>query len=411
MNIAIWGLGVSGLSSLRFLAQKTQHKLYIINQGDVSSWITDEILTYVSQEACLSQDNALELTGMLDLIVLSPGIDPRQEIFQNFLEVETICEVELAFRYLKKDAKYIALTGTNGKTTTVTLITKALEAAGKNVFLGGNIGTPLCEALLLDEEFDFYVLELSSFQISLLKDFHPQIAIVLNITKSHMERYDSIQEYIDAKLALGNNLTTNDLWIAPSEYINTSSSATKKEIQMISGYSFEHSILVGNHYKLNFFVVEQVLNFFDLDSQKIIQNLINTFSGVKYRLEYLGEFKGAKIYNDAKSTNTSSTYSAISAFKDKKVACLLGGKLRDLSQNLKELECDDVDFYGFGEAKDFISTQLKCIIADTLSSLILELDFEKYDVVVFSPAFPSFDQYKNYVERGKDFENLIQKLI
>ena len=206
MKIAIWGLGVTGRAVLDYCIRNNYEDVIVINRGDPSSW--GEEISYL----CVSEEKAFKELNNIDQIIVSPGVDlksPRISDFRN-KNIPIIGEIEFAFQKMR-NGKIIAVTGTNGKTTTVKLIAKALELAGKKVFLGGNIGTPFIDAFKLDDDFDFYVLELSSFQLETIVNFRPDIAAILNITESHMERYQSFEEYKQAKHNIFNNMTKRQL--------------------------------------------------------------------------------------------------------------------------------------------------------------------------------------------------------
>lgn len=414
MNIAIWGLGVSGISALRYLSRNTSHQLYAINQGSVDSWAQKrEVTQFISENNCFDQaDISKDLH--LDLIILSPGIDPEIPELRPFNQVEKICEVELAFRESKRNLPIIAVTGTNGKTTTVTLISEALKLAGKRVFLGGNIGTPFCDFVEDEVQYDVVVLELSSFQLELLDSFRANIACILNITPSHMERYQGFNDYESAKLNIVSNQNENDWYIAPAKYLDQASAARKIELAKLSGHKWEHSVLKGEHHKFNFYIVEKVLEYFHFSPKDIVQNLIDSFRGVSYRLQYLGEIEAAKFYNDAKSTNTEATLTALKSFSDTGVVLILGGKRRDGIQDLSAIK----DFksikkiYAIGDAQEEINSQLgqdfEVYLAGDLESAFIN-SVKDGVTVLFSPAYPSFDQYKNYIARGEHFDNLFLK--
>lgn len=413
MNIAIWGMGVSGISALKYLTKLNKDQLFLINQGDSRTWNRrEEILSIAPNSSCYSEVEAAgELYKKIDLIVLAPGIDPENEYLQKFKDVKKICEIELVFE--KVNCPIIALTGTNGKTTTVTMIKEALNYADKKVFLGGNIGTPLCEMFLNEEKFDFIVLELSSFQLELMDKFRANIAVVLNITKSHMERYKSFSEYKEAKLNIVNNQKETDLFIAPKEFFDIDCKSQKEELTPTSDFDFSNSHLFGEHYKINISVVKKVLSFFDIsNTDKIVQSLVDNFMGVEFRLQFLRDYKNVQIFNDGKSTNTAATISALNSFKTKKIGLILGGKLRDLTQDFSFVnDLENVEVYSFGEASKFIGKQVKsCREFELLNDVVLNIDWNSLDVLLFSPAFPSFDHYKNYIERAKHFDELINSL-
>ena len=411
MNIAIWGLGVSGLATVKYLAKTKESTIYLINQGDPESWHDwSSINKLIPKDRCFNQDQAFKLKDQIDTIILSPGIDPRIEALQDFKNIEKICDVELVFKNC--NIPIIAVTGTNGKTTTCTIIAEALERYGKRVFLGGNIGIPACEYFLSEKKYDVAVLELSSFQIQLLKDFHPQVAIILNIDKSHMERYDHLDDYKNAKLLLAKNLKEGDYFIAPSDFHYVGKKARQIVIKKSEKLQFDKMKCVGEHYQSTYFIVEQILNYFQIVDLSLLQRLVNEFPGVHYRIEFKKDYKGLKIYNDGKSTNTASTVLALSQFKYKKVALLLGGKLRDKSQELKSILAIDCELqvFSFGDAASYIQESIGGEKFENLENCLNEVVGSDFEILLFSPAFPSFDQYKNYIDRAEHFNQIIDNL-
>ena len=409
MNIAIWGLGKSGHSALNYL-RTTEHQLFVINMGEVDSWGSTVSLAV---ENCFEQNESLKSLE-LDQIILSPGVDRKHELVKHFIDlgVEVISEVELAFR--NQNLPLIAITGTNGKTTTTTLIQTALEMSGKKVFCGGNIGTPFCDMLTSGEAYDIAVLELSSFQLESMPSFHANIAIILNINESHMERYNHFHEYEGAKLNIANNQTEKDLIIAPQKYLEHFNVQQKSPIEKLMTLDMSTSKLVGEHHRENLFCVEKTLEFLQIqDAHKLTQDLANSFAGVEFRLQFIAKKNGLEIFNDAKSTNPFATQSAILSLGERDITLIMGGKLRsdkiELKDTFKDLKTIK-KIFAIGEARHIIESELseffdvQCF--ETLSDVIR--DFNKGEgCLLFSPGFPSFDQYNNYTERGKDFNYLV----
>ena len=414
MNIAIWGLGVSGKSTLKYLSSQSDNTLYVIDAGPKEIWY-QEIKEYISIDKCFHQSE-IPQGIVLDRIILSPGIDPEIKELLPYKGTEKNCEIELAFESC--DLPIIGITGTNGKTTTATLMSMAFEKAGKSVFLGGNIGVPFCEIFNSKKKFDLVVLELSSFQLELLNKFRARIAIILNITESHMERYSKFIDYENAKLNIVNNQDHNDFFIAPKKYLEKETLANKILLEKTEQFDFSKSRLVGDHYKYNFSVILESLRAFDIPKpENIIQELINTFEGVKFRLQFVGEKNEILFYNDAKSTNSAATLSALDAFKNDKVTLILGGKLRDEIPKLKSVFSGLKNIkriMAFGEAGSIIVDQLKdeydICLCSNLSDVMEKIDKSIDRLVLFSPAFPSFDLYRNYVERGEDFSEKVNLL-
>ncbi len=426
-------MGKSGKSALK-LAKKYKQDFYAVNKGDPKSWWEAEGLQDVCGTcSCFSEDDFANHFSKMDEIVISPGIPTTHPALVKAVEkgVPIISEIEYAYRYTK-DIPVIAITGTNGKTTTTTMIYEALKLAGKNVFCGGNIGIPYCDLALSEEKVDFAVIEVSSFQLETIKEFHPKIGLILNIFPNHSERYDDVHDYAKAKFRMLLNMDSSDHLILGTEnhYLEDikhhpaqKTYFTKGNLpsKFLSTFDFSKARVKGEHNEANFYAAYEVLRLLNIDDiDSLFQKFIETFSGVAHRLEFVLEKDGLCIYNDAKSTNALATTTAIKAFKDAKepLYLILGGKLRNESDRLLP------DLLPFKNKIEKIYT-----IGDVTERLFQELgnDFKvekSHDLktvlqmvkglkgnLVFSPAFPSFDQFKNYVDRGEKFKAWARELI
>ncbi|MFT6602644.1 MAG: UDP-N-acetylmuramoylalanine--D-glutamate ligase [Bacteriovoracaceae bacterium] len=204
-RIVVFGLGVSGMGALRFLKDK-EATLWAINQGEPSSWSDfQEVAGITTIENCLceSDPKALELCQKADLVILSPGI-PRDHAVLSKCSAPIWSEIELAYQFAK--APIIAITGTNGKTTTVSFLDHLLKGLGKKVFTGGNIGVAFCDHVRSNQEVDYILLELSSFQLESTFDFKPDVAVLLNIFPNHGERYSKNDDYAKAKFNINKKM-------------------------------------------------------------------------------------------------------------------------------------------------------------------------------------------------------------
>lgn len=425
-NVAIFGMGKSGKAALK-LAKKLNQQYYAVNKGPVESWWEKEQLEEICGTcSCFSEDDFAQHFHKMDEIIISPGIPTSHPSLQKAVEkgVPILSEIEYAFRH-SSHIPVIAITGTNGKTTTTTMIAEALKKAGKQVFCGGNIGTPYCDLVLSEEEVDYAVIEVSSFQLETIKDFHPAIGLLLNIFPNHSERYEAVHDYAKAKFRMLLNMTGEDHLILGTEnpYLDDIKDHPAKRTYFTKGslpedfkklFDFSKAKARGEHNEANFFAAYEVLRLLQIPHlQEIFQEFINEFPGVAHRLEFVLSKDGLTLYNDAKSTNSLATSTAIKAFNDSEepLYLILGGKLRNESDRLLP---DLIPFKG-KIAKIFT-------IGDVTERLYEELgkDFEvvkAYDLkgvfekakglegnLVFSPAFPSFDQFKNYVDRGEKFK-------
>jgi UDP-N-acetylmuramoylalanine--D-glutamate ligase len=432
-KVAVFGMGKSGKAAVA-LARQLGLEVYAVNQGNVSQWYETEGLSeLLDKNFCFCQEEFVAKFVEMDEIILSPGIPLYHPALKLALSkgISIISEIEFAYRQTRH-IPVIAITGTNGKTTTTTMITEALKKSGKKVFCGGNIGVPYCELPLSGEVVDYAVIEVSSFQLETINEFHPTIGLILNIFPNHSERYDSVEAYALAKFQLLKNMTTKDHLILGTEnsYLEKIKNHQTEKIFFTKGalpaefkgvFDFTHTRARGEHNEANFFAAYEVLRLLKIPGlQTIFQEFINEFCGVPHRLEYVLEKEGLTIYNDAKSTNSLATTTAIAAFKDdpSPLYLILGGKLRSESDQLLP------ELLPFKQQIRKIYT-----IGDVTERLYQELhrDFEverAYDVatvfkmvkglkgnLVFSPAFPSFDQFKNYVDRGEKFKSWARELF
>ncbi|MFP5386372.1 MAG: UDP-N-acetylmuramoyl-L-alanine--D-glutamate ligase [Bacteriovoracia bacterium] len=425
-NVAIFGMGKSGKAALK-LAKKLNLQYYAVNKGPVETWWENEQLGEICGTCyCFSEDDFAQHFHKMDEIIISPGIPTTHPSLQKAVEkgVPIISEIEFAFRHSSR-IPVIAITGTNGKTTTTTMITEALKKAGKKVFCGGNIGTPYCDLVLSGEKVDYAVIEVSSFQLETIKDFHPVIGLILNIFPNHSERYEAVHDYAKAKFRMLLNMTADDHLILGTEnpYLDDIKDHPAKRTYFTKGslprdfkrlFDFSQARARGEHNEANFFAAYEVLKLLQIpDLQKVFQEFINEFTGVAHRLEYVLSHNGLTLYNDAKSTNSLATLTAIKAFQDSEepLYLILGGKLRNESDKLLP---DLLPFKGkietiftIGDVSERLYEELRQDF-DVVRAYDLKGVFEKVKGLkgnlVFSPAFPSFDQFKNYVDRGEKFK-------
>ncbi|MBT5093283.1 MAG: UDP-N-acetylmuramoyl-L-alanine--D-glutamate ligase, partial [Halobacteriovoraceae bacterium] len=337
-------------------------------------------------------------------------------------------EIELASQDIQ--VPIIAVTGTNGKTTTVTMMGEILRAMGKEVRLGGNIGTPLCEIIERGEhrDLDVLILELSSFQLESLFDFHPQVAVFLNIFQNHGERYHSIEDYLAAKKRIANNLSNDDLLLygpqteladwAEGLNLPAVGSTPKLLEEFEAAYDFGQMKIPGAHNISNFFfAVQAIKHLFPLEKE-YVQKVVKSFNGVEHRIEFVATDTDLLIYNDSKSTNWDATFVALDSMPAGELTLLLGGKLRGEGdcppqKVIKLLRQRKPNIILFGEARQelteiFENNKIPCTSFESLEDF-----FEKVkprdcgDLLLLAPAFPSFDQFENYAKRGEVFKSLV----
>lgn len=432
-KVAIFGMGKSGKAALK-LAKKYKQDFYVVNKGDVKTWWESEELQDICGTcSCFSEDDFAQHFHKMDEIVISPGISTKHPALKLAIEkgVPIISEIEYAYRYCS-DTPVIAITGTNGKTTTTTMIAESLKMAGKKVFCGGNIGTPYCDLSLSEEKVDFAVIEVSSFQLETIKTFHPKIGLILNIFPNHSERYDNVHDYAKAKFRLLSNMTKENYLIigTENEYLDDIKdhpvqkkyfTKGKLPVEFKKKFSFDKALVTGEHNEANFFATYEVLKTIGIENlDSLFQDFINKFPGVAHRLEFVLEADGLKIYNDAKSTNGLATTTAIKAFKDSSAPfyLILGGKLRNESDkilpDLLPFKGQITKIFTIGDVTERLYEELRQdFVVEKAYDLkrVFEMVKGLKGHLIFSPAFPSFDQFKNYVDRGEKFKAMARESL
>ena len=432
-KVAIFGMGKSGQAAVA-LAKKLRQDIYAVNRGKPEDWYHAENLDKLLEIcSCYSEEDFAQHFHKMDEIVISPGIPVTHPSLAKAVEkgVPILSEIEYAWRVCR-EVPVIAITGSNGKTTTTTMIAEALKKAGKKVFCGGNIGIPYCDLPLSGDKPDYAVIEVSSFQLETIHDFHPVIGLILNIVPNHGERYDSVNDYAKAKFRLLKNMTAQDYLILGTEnsYLDYVKDCeipknlfTKGKLPAEFRFDFSNAKVKGEHNEANFYAAWKVLERLKIpDLQNLFQEFINEFPGVAHRLEFVLSKNGLSIYNDAKSTNLTATETAIKAFKNdpSPLHLILGGKLRNESDKMLPGLLpykDEIDtIFTIGDVTERVFEELKehflVVKAKDLKTVfeIAKTSSLKGNLV-FSPGFPSFDQFKNYVDRGEKFKQWARETI
>ncbi len=377
------------------------------------------------------------------LVALSPGVDINSPALASAKErgVEIISELELAFRF--NDAPVIAVTGTNGKSATTTLIGEILQNAGKDIAVGGNIGTPFI-SLVNGNEKKWMVLEVSSFQLEAIDTFHPRIALVLNISPDHLDRHKTLDRYTAIKEYIAVNQTEQDFLILNHDDPITRSLGDGKKARKFY-FSAQAKIQDGAFIEngsirtmrdgtekticpvesLNPAVQWQVENILaaviaaDLAGveSSIIADTVQNFSGLEHRMEWVRNINGVDFINDSKGTNVGSVHKTLGSL-DRPVILIIGGQDKggDFSP-LKELFKAKVKHMVLlGEAKPKIRKVLNGSFSYTEAGTLEEAVSDAYskaasgDIVLLSPGCASFDMFRDYAERGHQFKNFVGKL-
>ena len=424
-RIVVLGAGESG-SGAAILAKEKGFDVFVSDCGT----ITEPYRALLDQHGIAWEDgkHSEELILNADEIVKSPGIPLNAPLIQKLQAQGTpiISEIEFAARYTH--AKMICITGSNGKTTTTSLIFYILKQAGLNVGLAGNIGNSLA-LQVAHEDHDYYVIELSSFQLDNMYDFKADIAILLNITPDHLDRYDyQFQNYIDAKFRITRNQTADDAFIYWAE--DPVIDREMKKLQLgatLYPYGFtqpnplpvgeEELALHGKHNVLNSMAATIAANVVGI-KKDIIRESLKTFQGVEHRLQYVATIKGVRYINDSKATNVNSCWYALESMTTPTVL-ILGGKDKgnDYSEidELVRQKCHTLIFMGLHNEKlreHFGSFGLNIIDTDNLHDAIQGAYNAAHegDTVLLSPCCASFDLFKSYEDRGEQFMEAVKNL-
>jgi UDP-N-acetylmuramoylalanine--D-glutamate ligase len=372
-------------------------------------------------------------------VIVSPGIPLQSPVILELKKrkIHLISEIEFGYQIKHPGSKIIAITGSNGKSTTVSLIHHILQTAGFHSILAGNIGTAFTSFSIEKEGIDFIVLEISSFQLDLIQDFHPNIAAVLNITPDHLNRYESFADYIQSKFKIFQNIRESDTAIInasdevicnyakelnihfryfglnnPSEFTLFSNNYQFKN----SIYTLQNSKLAGVHNLMNSMAAVMAIDDF-VDDKELIQRAITSFQPLPHRLEECRTVNGITFINDSKATNTDSVKYALTSF-DKPVRLILGGsdKGEDFRILNPLLKTQAKKIYLIGETQDKMTQAFHgiCEIETfvTFSDCIEKAftDSQAGDIILLSPACASYDMFINYEDRGNQFKEIVRNL-
>ncbi|MCF7728962.1 MAG: UDP-N-acetylmuramoyl-L-alanine--D-glutamate ligase, partial [Chthoniobacterales bacterium] len=430
----VLGMGKSGLAAARLLFQKGAI-VSVVDSGTSESLkekrallSSDKIKVYLGAEA--ENDPTI-----YDLAILSPGIPLTAPLVTNVTRKGTpvLGELELASSFTSRPL--IAITGTNGKTTTTELTTRVLQGAGLRTIACGNIGLPFSEALLLSDQLDLFVIEVSSFQLEGVETFHPHVAVWLNLTPNHLDRYQSIEEYRAAKLRIFKNLKEEDSAVIPFSFDRISAGIkarciTFSTITQEADFSFSNNLL--------FYKQEPFLNIQETHLRGLhnVENLMAAFAvgialkqplesmskAIKdytppaHRCEWVAENNGILWINDSKSTTLDALEKAIlSIDKSRPIILIAGGKNKGSSfKPLLPLIQDRVKVaILIGELKKSIASEwnmIRSYQADTVEEAVSKAEeIARFgDAILFSPGTSSYDMFTNYEERGNCFKKAVQ---
>lgn len=428
-EVTVFGIGKSGIAIAQKLLPLGAH-IFITDSSPKEKIKSELIKDLESLGAQIETGgHTSKCIEKANLVVLSPGVNPDIPILHEARQkgIPIISEVELAARFFTKPI--IAVTGTNGKTTTTTLIGEFLKAAGKKTAVAGNIGTPLVS--VDDSQLDFIVAEISSYQLETVVSFRPWISIFLNLTEDHITRHKTMENYGDIKSRVFTNQKKTDYLIYNADDPLVSNLVKKSEARLIpisQAHAQEIIPLPLNEIKIkgahnieNAMAAVSAAKLAGVPNAVIAQ-VLKTFAGVEHRIEYVVEKNGVRFYNDSKATNTDSTIIALKALgSDKKnIVLLLGGrdKMGDLSGMCELIKKTAKAVVLIGEAADRFEKALK---KSGFNNIIRASDFktavtsayrsaQANDIVLLSPACASFDMFASFEDRGEQFKALVKQL-
>ena len=444
--IVVLGAGESGTGAA-LLAQKMGYAIFVSDFGPIAYQYKKELEQAVIpfEENQHTEDRILTANE----VIKSPGIPDKAPIIKKLIErnIPIISEIEFASRYTK--AKLISITGSNGKTTTTMLTYHILRSAGLNVGLAGNIGKSFAKQVAF-EDFEYYVLEISSFMLDNMYSFKADIAVLLNITPDHLDRYDyKMENYSDSKFRIIQNQQVDDVFIYCADDEEVKKGLSKRIInsktypfsiektlehgaflqgeqiiinlhhtnQEFLTMSLKDLALQGKHNMYNSMASGIVAKVLELRNETIRESM-GSFTNIEHRLEHVAKISGIDFINDSKATNVNSTWYALESMPGD-VVLILGGvdkgndyrMLKDLVKSkVKSIVCLGKDNKSIHEAfEDDVEVIVNTFSANEAVQIAYHLA-KKGDTVLLSPACASFDLFKNYEDRGNQFKKAVKEL-
>ncbi|RPI15261.1 MAG: UDP-N-acetylmuramoyl-L-alanine--D-glutamate ligase [Ignavibacteriae bacterium] len=449
-SFSIIGAARSGVAAAKLLKNKG-YKVFLSDAGNLEKINKDFIKELKEHNIDFETGRHSEKVYESDALIVSPGVPQNSTVIQEALKKgkEVVSEVEAASWFCK--GKIISITGTNGKTTTTTLIGEIFKDAGYKTFVCGNIGVAFCDVVDNIDEDGIAVVETSSFQLDNIKNFKPYISILLNITPDHLNRYEnSFNNYINSKLRVIENQDGNDYFIFNyDDEIIRQSMNEKVKAQLIPfsikqdlsnvGYDsgaypdnnrliyFNNTgkenvidagnlIIKGQHNIYNSLASIISAKIFKI-KRELINKTLSEFKGVEHRLEYVRELDGVKFYNDSKATNVNSVWYALQGFSEP-IILILGGrdKGNDYSEIENEVKQNVKHIIAIGESKEKVYNYFKekmpvTLAGDMTDAVNKAFQYaDKNNVVLLSPACASFDMFDSYEHRGSEFKRIVNEL-
>lgn len=436
-KIFILGMARSGYEAAKLLSDYNNE--IIVTDGKEQKEELVSELESLGVKVIITSDQISLLDDSFDYVIKNPGIkyDNPVVVKAKELGIKVINEVEMAYLFLDKSVNIIGVTGSNGKTTTTTLISEFMKNSFDNVYLGGNIGIPLSNFVRDIKPNSYLVLEISDHQLCDMYDFKTNVSVLTNITPTHLDFHKSYEVYQMTKKKIFNNHTSDDLAVInKDDEVSMKITDDIKSTKVYYGHDktnlayydeegiyydgklvikLDDIILKGKHNYQNIMGAIIAVKKYGV-TDEVIQKVLKEFKGVEHRLEYVDTIDGVTYYNDSKATNCVSTITALNSF-DKPTILLLGGydrghSFHDLDDSMKNVKC----VVCFGETKNRIEEfcndlNIKCYKNDTLKEAmnVVKDICTPGDVVLLSPACASWDQYDRFEDRGDEFKKLVRE--
>ena len=433
MKVAILGAGESGVGAA-ILAKKLGYEIWVSDKGTIK----ENFKTELNKHQIPFEENKHTKQKIFEAseVIKSPGIPDHVDLIKelNQIGIPVISEIEFAARHT--NARIVGITGSNGKTTTTNLTYHLLKTGGLNVGIAGNVGFSFARQVAT-ESYDYYVLELSSFQLDGIREFKPDVAILLNITPDHLDRYDyKMENYVASKFRIIKNQNENDYFIFNGKNESMKAFLKDKTLKMKTSevnkvflkegklkvdenHSFDMSncSLKGKHNLFNTTCAIRAALYLGIDEAKIQEGL-NTFVNDPHRLESVATIDGIEYINDSKATNVDAVFYALDAM-EKGVVWIVGGtdKGNDYEplMPLVEEKVNAIICMGLDNSKiiEAFSPMIKILEETSSAEEAVEVATsyaEEGEVVLLSPACASFDLFKNYMDRGDQFKKAVHEL-
>jgi len=439
-KVAVIGLGKSGIAASKLLRSKGAYVMAFDLKTSEEIKEIREVLEPLGVEVHCGPYK-VELLEEVSLVVLSPGVNPQAPLWLGLKRRGTKVIGELELGYWFTDEPIVAVTGTNGKSTTTSLIGHILQSYGRKVFVGGNLGVPLCEYVLSGKKVELLVLEVSSFQLETIEVFRPKVSVFLNISDDHFDRHPNFEAYLSAKLRIFENQMGDDFAVLNRDDPNVWAISTKLRPQVIpfskSPLSGEGVWYAGDRIKWRLMGKEgeipfggSLLGWHNLENvlasvavglvlgvnEGVMAEALLNFKPLPHRVEFVREFRGVKFYDDSKATNPHATLKALESMQGP-VVLIAGGQNKGLDLKSLRTKVEKVRaVVAIGEAAPEVEEAfvgaVPVVRAYDMEDAVRKAFAlsEPGDSVLLSPACASFDMFRDYKHRGEEFKRAVWKL-